>query len=337
MRATFITAPGDIEIRQIPEPTLREQTDAIVRITHSCVCGSDLWSYRGVKEVPKPLQIGHEFIGEVTQVGDDVTTIKVGDFVVAPFTTSDNTCVHCRAGFQSACQNLGFYRGCQAEFTRVANADGTLIAVAEPRPEQVRSLLACSDVLGTGWHAAVSAGVGPGKTAVVVGDGAVGLCAVIAARVLGAERIVAMSRHEPRQQLARTFGATDIVAERGEVGINAILDLTDGLGAQAVMECVGTREAMEQSIAIARPGTCVGFVGVPHGVQMPLEPYFQRNIGLRGGMAPVRAYLPHLIELVLAGTIDPGLVFDLTLPLDEVADAYQAMDERRAIKVMLEP
>lgn len=337
MRATFITAPGNIEIRQIPEPTLREQTDAIVRITHSCVCGSDLWSYRGVKAVPKPLQIGHEFIGEVTQVGDDVTTIKAGDFVVAPFTTCDNTCVHCRAGFQSACQNLGFYRGCQAEFTRVANADGTLIAVAEHRPEQVRSLLACSDVLGTGWHAAVSAGVGPGKTAVVVGDGAVGLCAVIAARALGAERIVAMSRHEPRQQLARTFGATDIVAERGEAGINAILDLTDGLGAQAVMECVGTREAMEQSIAIARPGSCVGFVGVPHGVQMPLEPYFQRNIGLRGGMAPVRAYLPHLIELVLAGTIDPGLVFDLTLPLDEVADAYQAMDERRAIKVMLEP
>ncbi len=336
MRATYITAPGRIEIREIPEPVLRKPTDAIVRITQSCVCGSDLWSYRGVRAVDKPSQIGHEFLGAVVQVGADVRDIKVGDFVVTPFTTSDNTCELCRAGFHSACRNVGYYVGCQAEYSRVSNADGTLVAIAEHTPEQIPSLLACSDVMGTGWHAAVSAGAGPGTTAVVVGDGAVGLCGVIAAKQLGAERIVAMSRHAPRQELATAFGATHIVAQRGQEGIDAILDLTDGIGAEAVLECVGTRESMEQSIAIARPGHCVGFVGVPHGVQMPLEPYFRRNIGLRGGMAPVRAYLPHLLELVQAGTIDPGRVFDLTLPLDEVAQAYRAMDERRAIKVLLQ-
>ncbi len=337
MRATFITGPGQIEIRDIPEPVIRQPTDAIVRITQSCVCGSDLWSYRGVTTVSKPMQIGHEFIGEVTEVGAEVTGIGVGDFVVGPFTTSDNTCEHCRAGIHTACRNLGYYLGCQAEYVRVSNAAGTLVAVRDHTAEQIPSLLACSDVMGTGWHAAVSAGVAPGKTAVVVGDGAVGLCAVIAAAQLGAERIVAMSRHAPRQHLATVFGATDIVADRGEAGIGAVLEMTDGVGADCVLECVGTRESMEQSIAVARPGSSVGFVGVPHGVEMPLEAYFRRNIGLRGGMAPVRAYLPRLIDLVQACTIDPGRVFDLTLPLDEVAQAYRAMDERRAIKVRLEP
>ena len=337
MRATFITAPGKIEVRDIPEPTIRRPTDAVVRITASCVCGSDLWSYRGVTSVDKAMQMGHEFLGEVVEIGSAVSRLKVGDFVVSPFTTCDNTCELCRAGFHSACRDLGFYAGCQAEYTRAPNADGTLVAVHDHTPEQIPSLLACSDVMGTGWHAAVSAGAGPGKTVVVVGDGAVGLCGIIAAKQLGAERIVAMSRHQSRQQLARIFGATDIVAERGTEGIDAILDLTDGIGAEAVLECVGTRAAMEQSIGITRVGHCIGFVGVPHGVEMPLEPFFRRNIGLRGGMAPVRAYLPRIVELVQAGTIDPGRVFDLTLPLDEVAQAYRAMNERRAIKVLLQP
>lgn len=337
MRATFITAPGKIEVRDIPEPTIRRPTDAVVRITASCVCGSDLWSYRGVTSVDKPMQMGHEFLGEVVEIGSTVSRLKVGDFVVSPFTTCDNTCELCRAGFHSACRDLGFYAGCQAEYTRAPNADGTLVAVHDHTPEQIPSLLACSDVMGTGWHAAVSAGAGPGKTVVVVGDGAVGLCGIIAAKQLGAERIVAMSRHQSRQQLARIFGATDTVAERGTEGIDAILDLTDGIGAEAVLECVGTRAAMEQSIGITRAGHCIGFVGVPHGVEMPLEPFFRRNIGLRGGMAPVRAYLPRIVELVQAGTIDPGRVFDLTLPLDEVAQAYRAMNERRAIKVLLQP
>jgi len=348
MDATMLHAPGDIRLEQVPDPRILAPTDAIVRVTASCVCGSDLWPYRGVSKVSEPRRIGHEFVGVVEEVGEDVHDIAAGQFVIAPFTWSDNTCPHCRAGVHTACANGGGWGspdrdgqmvdGGQGEVVRVPLADGTLVATPEhPDEAMLPSLMALSDVMGTGWHAATSAGVRPGHTVVVVGDGAVGLCGVLAATRMGAERVVAMSRHESRQAVAREFGATDVVAERGEEGIATIMELTDGVGADAVLECVGTGDSMAQAFGCARPGATVGFVGVPHGVEVPIRDMFGRNVHLAGGVAPVRHYLEQLRDDVLAGEIDPGRVFDLTLPLAQVADAYTAMDERRAIKVLLKP
>jgi len=348
MDATMLHAPGDIRLEQVPDPRILAPTDAIVRVTASCVCGSDLWPYRGVSKVSEPRRIGHEFVGVVEEVGEDVHDIAAGQFVIAPFTWSDNTCLHCRAGVHTACANGGGWGspdrdgqmvdGGQGEVVRVPLADGTLVATPEhPDEAMLPSLMALSDVMGTGWHAATSAGVRPGHTVVVVGDGAVGLCGVLAATRMGAERVVAMSRHESRQAVAREFGATDVVAERGEEGIATIMELTDGVGADAVLECVGTGDSMAQAFGCARPGATVGFVGVPHGVEVPIRDMFGRNVHLAGGVAPVRHYLEQLRDDVLAGEIDPGRVFDLTLPLAQVADAYTAMDERRAIKVLLKP
>ena len=338
MRATTIHAPGDIRVEDVPDPTIQAPTDAIVKVAAGCICGSDLWPYRGHNDITAGDTIGHECIGVVEEVGSEVTDFRAGDFVIVPFDHCDNTCVHCRAGAHSGCVNLGFTSSGQAEYTRVTQANGSLVKTdGLPDRSLYPSLLTLSDVMATGWHAAVSAGVTRGSTAVVVGDGAVGLCGVLAAAQLGAERVIAMSRHEPRQDIARRFGATDIVAERGKEGAERIAELTDGVGADAVLECVGTDESIKQAFSIARPGSTVGFVGVPHGVELPVRRMFQRNIGLAGGMAPVRKYLPELLELTLSGAIDPGLVFDMTLPLEQSPEGYRAMDERRAIKVLLEP
>ncbi|HEY5845161.1 MAG TPA: zinc-dependent alcohol dehydrogenase family protein [Microlunatus sp.] len=338
MRGTILHAPGDIRLEERDDPQILEPTDAVVRAVATCVCGSDLWPYRGLDQVEKPRPIGHEYVGIVEQIGRDVATVKPGDFVIGGFLYSDNSCPHCRAGFQSACQNGGGYDGCQAELIRVPLADGTLVATpGQPADDLVPSLLALSDVMSTGWHAAVSAGVQPGMTVAVVGDGAVGLSGVLAASQLGAERLIAMSRHRPRQALAEEFGATDIVTERGDDGIAAIQQLTDGVGADAVLECVGTGESMLQALRSVRPGGLVGCVGVPHDVELPVQEMFFANVGLRGGPAPVRAYLPDLLDRVWNRRIDPGQVFDLEVSLAEVADAYRAMDERKAIKALLRP
>ncbi|MEU6373556.1 zinc-dependent alcohol dehydrogenase family protein [Streptomyces sp. NPDC046909] len=338
MRATLIHAPGDIRVEDVPEPTILKPTDAIIRTVATCVCGSDLWPYRGIEPVGNPHPMGHEYVGVVEEVGSEVGNVKPGQFVVGSFATSDNTCAHCQKGWQSSCLNREFMGTCQAEYVRIPNAHGTLVATdAHPADDLVPSLLAVSDVMGTGWYAALAAEVKPGSTAVVVGDGAVGLCGVIAAKELGAERIIAMSRHESRQKLALEFGATDIVSERGEDGIARVKELTGGIGADSVLECVGTAQSMSQALHSARPGGNVGFVGVPHEVAVDGQELFFSQVGLRGGPAPVRRYLPELIDLVLTGHIDPGKVFDLTLPLEEVAEGYKAMDERRAIKALLTP
>ena len=338
MRATTIHAPGDIRFEEVPDPQIELPTDAIVKVVAGCICGSDLWPYRGENDVEPGSTIGHECVGIVEEVGSEVATTKVGDFVIVPFCHCDNTCAHCRAGVQSACVNLGFTKSGQAEYARVTQADGSLLATdGMPDDHLVPSLLALTDVMATGWHAAVAAGVRPGHTVVVVGDGAVGLSGVLAAAQMGAEQVIAMSRHEPRQEVARAFGATDVVAERGKEGEARIADLTDGIGADAVLECVGTDGAMKTAFSVARPGSTVGFVGVPHGVELPVRRMFQKNVGLAGGMAPVRRYLPDLLDRVLSGAIDPGKVFDLTLPMAESAEGYRAMDERRAIKVLLRP
>ena len=338
MRVTTIHGPRDIRLEDRPAPEITAPTDAIVKVVASCICGSDLWPYRGENEVTAGDPIGHEIVGVVEEVVADVKSFKPGEFVVVPFCHSDNNCPHCKAGMTSACQNIGFTDGGQGEYVRVNQAEGSLMKTdGMPDPELIPSLLTLSDVMATGWHAAVAAGVRPGSTAVVVGDGAVGLCGVIAASQMGAERVIAMSRHEPRQRIATKFGATDIVAERGEEGEEGILELTRGIGADAVLECVGTNGAMGTAFKIARPGSTVGFVGVPHGVKLPVRRMFGNNVGLAGGMAPVRAYLPELLELVVSAKINPGLVFDTTLPLAEVAEGYKMMDERRAIKVLLEP
>jgi len=338
MRATTIHGPGDIRLSEVPDPTIEEPTDAIVRVVAGCICGSDLWPYRGANRIRPGATIGHEAVGIVEDIGRDVRDVRVGDFVVVPFCHCDNTCPHCRAGFTSACDRQGWTESGQAELTRVSQADGSLVRTdGAPDDSLLPSLLTLSDVMATGWHAAVASRVAPGGTVVVVGDGAVGLCGVIAAKELGAERIVAMSRHEPRQRLATGFGATDVVEVRDDAAVEAVLDLTDGVGADSVLECVGTDQSMQTAFLVARPGGTVGFVGVPHGVELPVRRMFDRNVGLAGGMAPVRAYLPTLLERVLDGRIDPGQVFDLTLPLDDVAEGYRAMDERRAIKVLLQP
>jgi threonine dehydrogenase-like Zn-dependent dehydrogenase len=338
MRATTIHGTRDIRLSEVADPSLSAPTDAIIKVTAGCICGSDLWPYRGENPVKAGSTIGHECVGVVEEVGSEVTSFAPGDFVIVPFCHCDNSCAHCRAGVQSACTNLGMTVSGQGEYAVVTQAEGSLVKTdGLPDPSMIPSLLALSDVMPTGWHAAVAAGVPEGGTAVVVGDGAVGLCGVLAASVMGAEKVIAMSRHESRQKIATEFGATHIVAARGRQGAAEVKEITRGVGADAVLECVGTDDAMGTAFAVARPGATVGFVGVPHGVELPVSRMFQKNVGLRGGMAPVRRYLPELLDLVLSGRIDPGKVFDLTLPLAEVAEGYRAMDERRAIKVLLEP
>ncbi|MGY4924614.1 zinc-dependent alcohol dehydrogenase family protein [Streptomyces sp. 900105755] len=340
MLGAVIHAPGDVRVEERDAPKIIHPTDAVIRTVAACVCGSDLWDYRGINPVTAPTPMGHEYVGVVEEVGDQVTLIKPGQFVIGSFFASDNTCEICRAGYQSSCVHREYVGagGAQAERLRVPHADGTLVATPEPPPEDlIPSLLAASDVLGTGWFGAVAAQAGPGMTVAVVGDGAVGLLAVLAARQLGAERIIAMSRHEDRQKLAVEFGATDIVTERGDEGVAKVKELTGGLGAHSVVEAVGTQESMMQAIRSTRPGGHVGYVGVAHGVQLPGEELFYSHVHLHGGPAPVRRFLPQLIDLILSRTIDPGKVFDLTLPLDQAADAYKAMDERRAIKALLRP
>ena len=338
MKGTILYGPRDVRFEKRDDPKIVKPTDAIIKISAACVCGSDLWPYRGIQETTEPTPIGHEYCGIVEEVGSEVKSIKPGQFVIGSFFASDNTCPHCQAGYQTSCQHREFVVGAQAEHLRVPLADGTLVTVPEaPSEDLIPSLLCTSDVLGTGWFAAVAANVKPGKTAVVVGDGAVGLLGVLSAKQLGADRIIAMSRHESRQKLAREFGATDIVAERGDEGVARIKDMTNGIGADAVLECVGTQESMMQAIGSTRPGGSVGYVGVPHGVELNGQELFFTHVRLHGGPAPVRNYLPKLIELVLNRKINPGKVFDLTLPLDQVAEGYRAMDERRAIKTLLRP
>lgn len=337
MRGAVLHGPGDIRVEQRPDPTIVDTTDAIIRLSATCVCGSDLWPYRGIDASDGPAPMGHEYCGIVEEVGRDVTSIRPGQFVIGSFFASDNTCENCRAGYQSSCVHrfpVGAI-GTQAEFARIPLADGTLVATPEvPDTELVPSFLAASDVLGTGWFAAVAAEAGPGKTVVVVGDGAVGLHGVLAASQLGAGRIIVMSRHESRQALAKEYGATDIVEERGDEGVARIRDLTDGLGAHSTIEAVGTRESMLQAIGATRPGGHVGYVGVTHG-DLPGQDLFFSHTHIHGGPAPVRRFLPELIDLISDRTIDPGRVFDLTLPLEDAAEGYRAMDDRRAIKTLL--
>ena len=347
MRATVLTAPGEISLVDVPDPKVEQPTDAVVRVVASCICGSDLWPYRSARPVRSPERIGHEFVGVVEEVGADVATVRAGDFVIAPFAISCGHCANCRNNVQTSCLNAGYWGNPedggtadagQGEAVRVPYADGTLVSVpGRPDGALVASLLTLSDVMGTGHHAALAAGVTRGSTVVVVGDGAVGLCGVLAANRLGAERILAMSRHEPRQRLAQAFGATEVIAERGEEGVARVRELFDGIGADAVLECVGTKESMQQALDSARPGGTVGYVGVPYGAELPIRQMFGTNVGVRGGVAPVRAYLPELLDAVLDDAINPGRVFDLELPLEQVADGYRAMDERTAIKVLLRP
>jgi threonine dehydrogenase-like Zn-dependent dehydrogenase len=338
MRGVVMYAPGDVRVEDRPDPRILQPTDAIIRLAGTCICGSDLWPYRGIEAVEGPSPMGHEYAGIVEEVGSAVTTVRPGQFVVGSFFASDNTCQICRAGYQSSCihrEPVGA-EGAQAELLRVPLADGTLVATPEVPPDElVPSFLAASDVLGTGWFGAVAAEAGAGKTVAVVGDGAVGLLAVLAAQQLGADRIIAMSRHEPRQRLAREYGATDIVAERGDDGVATIKELTDGLGADSVIEAVGTQDSMMQAIRSTRPGGHVGYVGVAHGVELAGEELFYSHVHLHGGPAPVRRFLPQLIELIWNREIDPGKVFDLELPLNQAAAGYRAMDQRQAIKVLL--
>ena len=341
MLGVVMLAPGDVRVEDVAEPQIQKPTDAIIRLSATCICGSDLWPYRGADDVTEPFHMGHEYAGIVEEVGDAVTTIKPGQFVVGSFFASDNTCEICQAGYQTSCVNrevLGTTGRAQAQRMRVPLADGTLVATPDiPSDDLVPSFLAASDVLGTGWFGAVAAEAGPGKTVAVVGDGAVGLLAVLAAKQLGADRIIAMSRHESRQRLAREFGATDIVEERGDEGVAKIKELTNGLGAHSVVEAVGTQESMRQALGATRPGGHVGYVGVLHDVTLAGDDIFMSHVHLHGGPAPVRRFLPELIDLIWNRKINPGKVFDLELPIDKAAEGYQAMDQRQAIKVLLRP
>jgi threonine dehydrogenase-like Zn-dependent dehydrogenase len=339
MRGAVLYGPGDVRVEERPEPKIVEPTDAIIRLSATCVCGSDLWPYRGIDDSVDPVPMGHEYVGIVEEVGSSVKKIKPGQFVVGSFFASDNTCEICCSGYQTACvqRQQAAPTGAQAEFARIALADGTLVATPDvPTSDLVPSFLAASDVLGTGWFAAVAAEVEPGKTVVVVGDGAVGLLGVMAAKQFGAERIIMMSRHEQRQKLALDFGATDIIEERGDDGAALVKDMTDGFGAHSVIEAVGTRESMLQALAATRPGGHIGYVGVTHG-EIPGPALFRSHAHLHGGPAPVRRFLPELIDLISRREIEPGKVFDLRLPLDAAAEGYRAMDQRRAIKALLCP
>lgn len=338
MYATMLYGAGDVRFEDVPTPRIQLPTDAIVRVTASCVCGSDLWPYRGIHDYGCPVAMGHEYCGIVEDVGSAVKSLRPGQFVIGSFFASDNTCPHCQQGYQSSCEVRELVGGAQAPLLRVPLADGTLVATPEvPGDDLVPSLLAVSDVMGTGWFAADAARVAPGSTTVVVGDGAVGLLGVLSAHLMGAERIIAMSRHPARQAIARQFGATDIIEARGEDGIAQVRELTKGIGADSVLECVGTQQSMDQAIKVVRPGGYTSFVGVPHGVQFRGEDLFFGHVHLHGGPAPVRRYLPDLIAKVWDKAINPGLVFDLDLPLAQVADAYKAMDQRTAIKAILRP
>ncbi|MUL78203.1 zinc-dependent alcohol dehydrogenase family protein [Mycolicibacterium sp. CBMA 226] len=337
MRGVIMYGPGDVRVEERPNPIIEQPTDAVIRVTATCICGSDLWPYRGIEAVDRA-PMGHEYVGVVEQIGDAVRDIVVGDYVVGSFVASDNTCEICAAGYQSRCvhQVMMGAIGTQAQYARIPLADGTLVKVpGEPSEAQQRSLLAASDVLGTGWFAAAAAEAGPGKTVTVVGDGAVGLLGILAAKHLGAERIIAMSRHADRQALARSFGATDIVEERGDAGVAKIKELTGGYGAHSTIEAVGTQESMQQAIGATRPGGHVGYVGVSHGVELDGLDLFFATVSLLGGPAPVRRFLPDLVDLIMTDQINPGAVFDLTLPLEDAAAGYRAMDERRATKVLL--
>jgi len=336
MKGAVLYGPGDVRFEDRPAPTIIEPTDAVIRLAATCICGSDLWPYRGLQAIGEPTPMGHEYCGIVEEVGNAVMLIKPGQFVIGSFFASDNTCPHCHAGYQTSCQHREFVGGAQAPRLRVPLADGTLVTTPGVPPDDlIPSLLAVSDVMGTGWFAAEAANVRRGATVVVVGDGAVGLLGVLSAKLMGAERIIAMSRHEHRQKLAREFGATDIVTERGDEGVARIKDMTKGIGADSILECVGTQESMMQAIRSIRPGGWVGYVGVPHGVELDGAQLFFAHVHLHGGPAPVRRFLPDLIEQVWDRKINPGKVFDLVLPLDQVAEGYRAMDERRAIKTLL--
>ena len=340
MQGTMLYGARDVRFEERPDPKIIDPTDAIIKLSAACVCGSDLWPYRGIDLVKQPMPMGHEYVGIVQEVGSEVKHIKPGQFVVGSFFASDNTCEICQAGYQSSCvhRQPGAPTGAQAEYARIPLADGTLVATPDmPSDDLIPSLLSASDVLGTGWFGAAAAEVGPGKTVAVVGDGAVGLLAILSARQMGAERIIAMSRHRDRQKLALEFGATDIVTERGDEGVARIKELTNGLGAHSVVEAVGTQEAMMQSIRATRPGGHVGFVGVLHDVEIPGREFFFSHVHLHGGPAPVRRFLLELIDLIWNRKISPGKVFDLTLPLAQVAEGYRAMDERRVIKTLLRP
>lgn len=338
MQGTMLYGPRDIRFEERPDPEIIEPTDAILRVSAACVCGSDLWPYRGIEPNAQPQPMGHEYVGIVEEVGSAVKHIKPGQFVVGSFATSDNTCPHCQFGYHSSCVHREFMDTAQAPFLRVPQADGTLVATPGlPSDNLIPNLLTASDVLGTGWFAADAANVKPGSTVVVVGDGAVGLLGVLSARQMGAERIIAMSRHQTRQQLACEFGATDIVIERGDEGVARIKEMTKGIGADSVLECVGTQESMMQAIRVTRPGGFVSYVGVPQDVTLNGAELFFSHVHLHGGPAPVRRYLPDLIDLIWNRKINPGRVFDLTLPMEEVAEGYRAMDERRAIKALLRP
>ncbi|WP_369238665.1 zinc-dependent alcohol dehydrogenase family protein [Streptomyces sp. R21] len=345
MRATTIHAPFDMRVEDVPEPEVRQPTDAVVRVLRSCICGSDLWAYRGEAARQPGQRIGHEFLGIVEETGSEVSTVRRGDLVVAPFMWSDGVCDYCREGLTTSCEHGGFWGsvgsdGGQGEAVRVPHADGTLVQLpkdAASDDHMLAALLTLSDVMGTGHHAALGAGARPGATVAVVGDGAVGLCAVLAAKRLGAERIIALGRHEVRTDIARRFGATDVVAERGDAAVEAVRELTRGQGAHGVVEAVGTEQSMRTAVNITRDGGAIGFVGVPHGsgTGLDLGVLFDRNIALRGGVAPVRAYIPELLPDVLDGTIDPSPVFDRTVGLEDVPAGYKAMDERTALKVLV--
>jgi threonine dehydrogenase-like Zn-dependent dehydrogenase len=327
-----------VRFEERDDPRIIKPTDAIIRMSATCVCGSDLWPYRGANPITQPTPMGHEYCGIVEEVGSAVTAVKPGQFAIGSFFASDNICPNCQAGYQSGCQHAEFVGGAQAPALRVPLADGTLVVTRDvPSNDLIPNLLALSDVMGTGWFAAEAANVKPGSTVAIVGDGAVGLLGVLSAKQMGAARIIAMSRHEARQKLAREFGATDIVTERGDEGVARIKELTDGIGADSVLECVGTQESMLQAIGSTRKGGYMAYVGVPHGVELKGEELFYAHVHLHGGPAPVRRFLPELIDLVWKGKINPGKVFDLTLPLDQVAEGYRAMDERRAIKTLLRP
>jgi len=346
MRAAIFQGPRDITVEDVPKPELEAPTDAIVRVTHTAVCGSDLWFYRGDSDRDPGSGVGHEPMGIVEAVGDDVTSVEPGDRVLAPFAISCGYCEFCRKGLHTSCVNGdgwgGDNGGAQGEYVRSTHADGTLVRVPDRYADDedvLESLLPLTDVMGTGHHAAVSAGVGEGDTVVVVGDGAVGLCGVLAARRLGAERVIAMGHHEDRLDLAREFGATETISARGEAAVERALELTHG-GANHVMECVGAASAMDTAIAVCRPGGTVGYVGVPHGVDdegLDVFSLFTDNITLNGGVAPVRAYAEELMADVLQGTLDPSPIFTKTVDLENVPEGYRAMDDRDAIKVMVKP
>src|ERR1700712_1146784 len=341
MKAAIFQGTGNVVLGERPDPIITDQTDAVVRVVRGCVCGSDLWYYRGINQ-HKVGSIGHEFIGVVEQVGDAVTDLEPGVFVIAPFTFNDGTCPACRHGFQSNCEHGGAFGngdidGGQGEYVRAPFADATLVKVpgSDFTDEQLASFTALSDVMCTGYHAAVSAGVKAGDTVAVVGDGAVGLSGVLAAKLLGAGRIIALSRHADRQAVAKEFGATDIVVERGNEAVEAVLRLTDGAGVDAALECVGTDQSIETAVGVTRAGGMIGAVGVPLYEEFDYKTLFWKNIGIKGGVAPARQYIPELLPHVLAGEINPGRVFDFTTDLDSTPEAYAAMDERRAIKSLL--